>query len=83
MVAFGRKWFYSGKSFCIRVKVVVFGQSGCNREKVVLFVQKWLFSGKSGSIRTKVVVLGQKWLSLATLLCSVKSGRNRARAVVF
>ena len=44
--------------------MVVLGQSGCIREKVVLFVQKWLNSVKRGSIRAKVVVLGQKWLCL-------------------
>ena len=53
----------------------VFGQSGCNRKKVVGFAQNWLnsgkvfefgqkrlYSGKSGCIREKVVVIGQNWL---------------------
>ena len=53
VVLFGQKWFYSGKSGCIRAKVVVFGQSGCTRAKVVVYEQKWLYSGK-------VVVVGQK-----------------------
>ena len=53
--------------------MVVFGQSGCIREKVVVFGQRWLYfgkcgfkrvkwfySGKSGCFRAKVVVFGQK-----------------------
>ena len=50
---------YSGKNGSTQAKVVVFGQSGCIREK-------WVFSGKvvlleqSGCIRKKVVVIGQK-----------------------
>ena len=42
MVVIGYKWLYSGKSGCIRAKVVVFGQSGCIRPKVVVFGQKWM-----------------------------------------
>ena len=38
MTVFVQKWLCSGKSGCIRAKVVIFGQ-------------KWLFSGKSGCIR--------------------------------
>ena len=69
-MVFGKKWwysgksvYYSGKSSCIRAKVVVFGQSGCTRAKV------W-YSGKGGCIRAEVakvvvfhksVVFGQKW----------------------
>ena len=40
MVVFGRKWFFSGKSFCIRAKVVIFGQELLYSRKVVVFVQK-------------------------------------------
>ena len=40
MVVFRQKLLYSGKSGGIRANVVVFGQSCCNREKVVVFVQK-------------------------------------------
>ena len=46
---------------CIRVKVVVFGLSGCIWSRVVVFVQnccmraRKLCSGKSGYIREKVV----------------------------
>ena len=36
-----KKSFYSGKSGCIRAKVVVIG-------KVVVFGEKWLYSGKNG-----------------------------------
>ena len=39
MIVVGQKWLYSGK-------VVVFGQSGCNRAKVLVFGQKWFYSGK-------------------------------------
>ena len=62
MVVIGQIWLKSGKT-------------GCNQEKVVVFVQKWfylvkrccfgaklLYSEKSGSNRAKVVVVGQKWL---------------------
>ena len=55
MVVFGKKWFYSGKSGCIRVKVDVVGQRGSNQAKVVVF-------GKSRCIWAKVFLLGQKWL---------------------
>ena len=47
--------------------MVVFGQSGCIRAKIVLFGkevvlgQKWLYSCKSGYNRAKVVVIGQLW----------------------
>ena len=49
----GKKWFYSGKSGCIRTKVVVFGQKWLYLCKVVVFGQKFLYSGKSGCIRAK------------------------------
>ena len=61
MVVFGQKLFYSGKSGCIRAKVVLFGQS-------YLIRGKRLNSGKSGCIRAKVVAFVQsgciraKWL---------------------
>ena len=73
MVVVGQKLFYSGKSSCIRAKVVVFEQSGCIWVKVFVF-GKLLYSGKmdvfgqSGCIQArrlysrKVVVFGQKWL---------------------
>ena len=54
--------------------MVVFGQSGFNRPRVVVIGQKlfysgkWFYLGKGGCIREKVVLLGQK------LLYSVKSG---------
>ena len=58
----------------IRVKMVVFGQSGCIQKKwlylgkVVVFGQKRLYSGKSACIRArwlcsgKMVAMGQKRL---------------------
>ena len=52
MVVFGQKLLYS----CI---VVLLGQSGCIREKLVVFGQKWLNLVKSGCIRVKVVAFGQ------------------------
>ena len=52
MVVFGQKWLYSGKSGCIRAKMVVFGQGGCIRAK-------WLYLKKSGCVRVKEVVFGQ------------------------
>ena len=62
------------KSGCIRGKlavfgkVVVLGQSGCNRAKVVLFGQKKLYSGKNGCSQEKVVVFRQSSCSLARWL---------------
>ena len=55
MVVFGQKLLNSGK-------VVAFGQGGCSRAKVHVFVQKYFYLGKIYSIRAKVVVFGQKWL---------------------
>ena len=37
VVVIGRKWLQSGKSGCIRAKVVLFGQSGSNPAKIVVF----------------------------------------------
>ena len=42
--------------------MVVLGQKGCIRAKLVVFGQNWLYSGKTGCIRAKVVALGQKRL---------------------
>ena len=39
MNLFGQKWLYSGN-------VVLFGQSGSIRAKVLVFGQKWLYSAK-------------------------------------
>ena len=55
MVLFGQKWFYLGKSGCIRAKVVVFRNSGC-------FRAKWLKPDKNVLYSGKVVVIGEKWL---------------------
>ena len=65
MVAFSQKWLYSGISYCIRAKVVVFGKSGCIRTKwlysgkVLIFGKKVVVLGQSGCIRAKMVVIGQ------------------------
>ena len=69
------KWLYLGKSESFWEKVVlfgkknfVFGESCCNRLKVVVIGQKLFYSVKSGSILEKllylgkVVVFGRKWL---------------------
>ena len=44
VVLFGQKWLYS-------VKVVVFGQIGCIRARVVFFSVKVVLFGQSGCIR--------------------------------
>ena len=48
-VVIGRKWLQSGKSGCIRAKVVLFGQNCYIWAKVVVV-------GKNGCIRAKQVV---------------------------
>ena len=59
---------YSGKTGCIRAKVVVFGQKWLYSGIVIVIGQNWLYSGKSGCNRVKwlhsgkVVVFGQKCL---------------------
>ena len=45
---------YSGKSGCIRAKMVVFRQSFFNLAKLI-------YSSKSCCIRSKMVVFGQTW----------------------
>ena len=37
IIVFLQPWFLSGKNCCIRAKVVLLGQSGCIREKLVVF----------------------------------------------
>ena len=59
-----------GKIGCIRAKVVVLEQKWFYSGKVVVVRGKWLYSGK-------VVVYGQNWLY------SCKSGRFRAKVVLF
>ena len=90
MVVIAEKWFYSGKSGCIREKVVVFGQmwlysgkkwlysgkSGCIRAK-------WLYSGKSGCIRAKVVLFRQKLLYSGKMVFFRESESIREKVVVF
>ena len=55
VVVVWKKWLYTDKSGCIRVKVVVFGQKLCFRTKVVVF-------GQGGCLRAKLVAFGPKWL---------------------
>ena len=68
VVLLGQKKFYSDRSCSIRAKVVVFGQSCCNRVIVVVLGQKWFYSGKICCVLEKlmylgkVVVFGQNWL---------------------
>ena len=65
MVLFGKKWLYSGKSGCIRAKLlysdnkVSFGQKWCYSGNMVVFGSNWLYTGKSGSTQVKVVVFWQ------------------------
>ena len=73
MVVFVQKLLYSGESGCIREKVVVFVQSGFIAAKEVVFGQKWLYLGKSGFILAKVVVFGQNFFYSAKLFCSSNS----------
>ena len=46
MVVLGQKCMYSGKSSCFLAKVVLIGQGGSIRAKVVVFGIKCLTSGK-------------------------------------
>ena len=67
LVVLAQNLFYSGKrgciraNCCIRVKVVVFSQSGCIRANLVVFLQSGCIR-KSGCIRAKLVEFGLKWL---------------------
>ena len=89
MVALGQKWLYSGKSCCIRTKVVVFMQKWLYLGKVVIFGKKWLYIGK-------VVVYGRTWLYPGNVVVFgklvvvvqnwwyyCKSGCTRANIVLF
>ena len=88
------KWLYSGKNGCfwakrfcsgsdrIRIKVVLFLQSGCFGARVVVFGQKCLYSvkvvvfGQSGCIQAKVVNFLQRG-------CFRAKWFIRAKVVVF
>ena len=50
---------HSGKSGCIRAKLVVFEQMGLISGNVVVLGQKWLYSKGSGCVRPNEVVFGQ------------------------
>ena len=76
--------------------MVVVGQSGCIREKEVVFGQKWFSSGKSGCIRARCLYLGksrcvwakvhvfeQKCLYSVKVVVFRQIGSIRAKGVVF
>ena len=56
MVVFGVKLLYSGKSCCIRAKVVVIRVKWLNSGNLVVIGQKWFYSGESGCNCAKVVL---------------------------
>ena len=56
--------------------MIVFGQSGCNRAKVVVF-------GQSAFIGEKVVVFGQSGCNRAKVVVFGQGGRIHAKLVVF
>ena len=60
---------YSGKSGCIKAKVVVFGQ-------VVVLWRNWLYSGN-------VVVFGQSTCNRTKCVFSNKNGCIREKVIVF
>ena len=68
------QWLYSGKTRFILAKLMYLGKSGCNRAKVVVFVQKLLYSGKSGGIWAKWLYSGKVVKFGQNMLYSGKSG---------
>ena len=48
--------------------MVVFGQSGSIRAKVVVFGRKWLYSGRPGFVQVKLVAFRRKWLYSAKVV---------------
>ena len=94
-VVFRQEWLYSGKSGCIRAKVVAFGHCGCIWAKVVIFLQsgciqaKWLYSenvvlfGQSGCIRAKVVVFKQRWFYCGNSCCIRAEGLYSSKSDCF
>ena len=82
MVVLGKNCLYSGKSGCIRAKLVVFRQKWFCLDNVVVFEkmalvgQKWLYSGK-------VVVIGQNcFIFCAKVVVFGQHGFIRAKVVV-
>ena len=65
-----------GQSGCIRAKVVVFGQKWLYLDKLVVFEQKLMFSGP-------MVVLRQKWLYSDNSGCIPENCSKWAKVVVF
>ena len=62
MVVIGQKLFVFGQSYCNRAKLVVCGQSGLYFGRSSFIVATMIVLGYSGYIRAKGYVFGQKWL---------------------
>ena len=60
--------FYSGKSGCIRSKLLYLG-------KLVVLGQEWFFFGQSGSLRAK-------WLYSGNVVLIEQSGYIRGKVVI-
>ena len=54
--------------------MVIIGESGCSRAKVVVFLQKWLYSGYHDCIGTKWLHFGKSGCIRAKWLYSDKNG---------
>ena len=67
---------------CIRVKLVVFGQSGCIR-KIWLYSGKVVVFGKSRCIRSKVLVFEQKLLYWECFVELKKKWLSSGKVVLF
>ena len=67
VVVFGKKRLYSGKSGCIRAKLVV----------------GWLFWGKNYFIRITIIVFVQSGRFRLNVVVFLQSGCIRAKVVVF
>ena len=66
-----------GQNGCIRTKVVAFGQTWlCSGKSGLMFEQKWLYSGKSGCNTGNILPEYNQWLNSGEkLLYSGTSGR--------
>ena len=63
--------------------MVVFGQSGCIRAKVVVFEHNMFFSCKSCCIRAKWLYLGKSSCFRSKVVLFVRSRCIRAKVVIF
>ena len=79
MVLFGQCGCFRKNGFSRTkvAKVVVFGQSGCNRAKLFFFCGKVVVIGQKWLCSNKIYCIRSKWLYMG------KSGFNRAKVVVF